>query len=380
MVESWDKWTLDQALMRSEQEDAAALIEAFRDEFILRFAPNSELILGDSARNLLAVTFKALAGRGFKEIHLCHYNCPVVRDAASQSGLVIRQYSVEMLWKEEAAAISALALSIGKSTPSILVIPHFFGRPSQVPQGLSNAQRNRVFIIEDCAHTLGGRHGNLALGTLFDAGIFSFNFDKPISLLGGGAIALASDAARALGLNDHLTYDDRPDMRRAMVDWQRVREVVRASTLKRRLYQIQLKFQFRQVPHTGFAFGPTRAALGLSAMAEYDHVQQIRKKNCQNILGGGVVQVIPKGTIPAPLRLRVLITDKTERAALQRNLNTAGILCGNLNWPSPIGDDTPEYDRMWADGGLDLPVDIFLRDEDIEILARELQQVNFRLP
>lgn len=68
----------------------------------------------------------------------------------------------------------------------VLIIQHTFGAPADLEKLLAIAQKHHLFVIEDCAHTLGGKFNGRSLGTFGDAAIFSFGRDKAASSVFGG--------------------------------------------------------------------------------------------------------------------------------------------------------------------------------------------------
>jgi dTDP-4-amino-4,6-dideoxygalactose transaminase len=104
-----------------------------------------------------------------------------------------------------------------KITPhsKAVMIQHTFGWPAQIEEILKIARQNNLFLIEDCAHSLGAKYGSRAerenhpapslegagsstfqpryasgkVGTFGDAAFFSFGRDKIISSVFGGMAA-----------------------------------------------------------------------------------------------------------------------------------------------------------------------------------------------
>jgi dTDP-4-amino-4,6-dideoxygalactose transaminase len=60
---------------------------------------------------------------------------------------------------------------------------------------LDLAQARRLYVVEDAAQALGARYEGRAVGTLGDAGAFSFHETKNLSCGEGGALVLRDDAA-----------------------------------------------------------------------------------------------------------------------------------------------------------------------------------------
>jgi perosamine synthetase len=74
------------------------------------------------------------------------------------------------------------------------VVPtHLYGLPCDMETILRIARRHQLVVIEDCAHALGATWRGEPVGTLGDAGFFSFQLLKPLNTYGGG-MAVTNDA------------------------------------------------------------------------------------------------------------------------------------------------------------------------------------------
>lgn len=67
-----------------------------------------------------------------------------------------------------------------------IIAQHTFGIPSPMEELTAIAKKHKLFLIEDCAHTIGGVYNNKKLGTFSDAAFFSFGRDKAFSSVWGG--------------------------------------------------------------------------------------------------------------------------------------------------------------------------------------------------
>ena len=77
------------------------------------------------------------------------------------------------------------------------VVPtHLYGLPCDMDAILRIARRHRLAVIEDCAHALGATWHGHPVGTIGDAGFFSFQLLKPLNTYGGG-MAVTNDAGVA---------------------------------------------------------------------------------------------------------------------------------------------------------------------------------------
>ncbi|MFH0859385.1 MAG: aminotransferase class V-fold PLP-dependent enzyme [Patescibacteria group bacterium] len=77
---------------------------------------------------------------------------------------------------------------IKKITPrsKAIIIQHTFGWPARMDEILEIAKDNNLFVVEDCAHSLGVKYEGELCGTFGDAAFFSFGRDKIISSVFGG--------------------------------------------------------------------------------------------------------------------------------------------------------------------------------------------------
>jgi len=73
-----------------------------------------------------------------------------------------------------------------------LMIQHTFGWPAQIEEILKIARENNLYLIEDCAHSLGAKYKEKFCGTFGDTTFFSFGRDKIISSVFGG-MAVTND-------------------------------------------------------------------------------------------------------------------------------------------------------------------------------------------
>ena len=69
---------------------------------------------------------------------------------------------------------------ITKKTKAICVV-HFLGIPVEMTKIQSIAKKNKLFVLEDCALSLGAKYNNIHTGLLGDAGVFSFYPAKHIT-------------------------------------------------------------------------------------------------------------------------------------------------------------------------------------------------------
>lgn len=107
---------------------------------------------------------------------------------------------------------AALERAITPSTRAV-VPTHLYGLPCDMEAISAIAARHNVRVIEDCAHALGATWRGRPVGTLGDAGFFSFQTLKPLNCYGGG-MALVGDAALASRVRRLAERERWPDQKR----------------------------------------------------------------------------------------------------------------------------------------------------------------------
>jgi dTDP-4-amino-4,6-dideoxygalactose transaminase len=141
--------------------------------------------------------------------------------------------------------------AITDTTKAILPV-HLFGRPADMEAVLDVARRHGLVVLEDCAQSIGARHGSgddaRQTGSLGDAGAFSFFPTKNLGAYGDGGMLVTdrddvAEMARKLSnhgsieryRNEVLGYNSRLDSLQAAVlgvklphldEWNRLRREV----------------------------------------------------------------------------------------------------------------------------------------------------------
>ncbi len=78
-----------------------------------------------------------------------------------------------------------------------VIVQHTFGVPTNMKEILKIARKHEIFVIEDCAHSLGVSFKGKPLGTFGDIAFFSFGRDKVISSVFGGMITTKNKSIEA---------------------------------------------------------------------------------------------------------------------------------------------------------------------------------------
>tara|TARA_B110000027_G_C16121911_1_gene303604 strand:- start:4720 stop:6168 length:1449 start_codon:yes stop_codon:yes gene_type:complete len=93
---------------------------------------------------------------------------------------------------------------ISKKTKAIMAV-HLYGRPCNMSKIQKIAKKNKLFLLEDCAESIGSKINNKAIGSFSDISIFSFFGNKTITTGEGGMVCFKNNThyKRAFLLRDH---------------------------------------------------------------------------------------------------------------------------------------------------------------------------------
>ncbi len=91
----------------------------------------------------------------------------------------------------------------------VIVVQHSFGIPCDIEPIIEFAQQRNIFIIEDCALSLGSKIKGKILGNFGDVAIFSTDHSKPLSTLIGGLVY--SDNEKIIG-NIRKIQNESPEL------------------------------------------------------------------------------------------------------------------------------------------------------------------------
>ena len=98
-----------------------------------------------------------------------------------------------------------IAAAITPATRAILPV-HLFGQPAKITEVQELAARHSLLVLEDCAQAFGAQVDGRPVGTLGDAGAFSFFPSKNLGGFGDGGLVVtqtSEHAAAARALSNH---------------------------------------------------------------------------------------------------------------------------------------------------------------------------------
>jgi dTDP-4-amino-4,6-dideoxygalactose transaminase len=363
--ESWRPEEIEEIYERQ----LAVTPDDFRDALHQRFERRGQLVLTGSARHALGSLLDTLMKRSRKRrVLISSFNCRVVSNAVESAGLEVATYDFSssngrIEWDSVARMLTDDHLA--------LIVSHFFGVPTDFRSILSAARAKNVVVIEDCAHSLGGAICGTNAGQVGDAAVFSFNYDKPISLAGGGALLINEPSIKV----DRAAVEAMPARN---VELRQFRKLV--STLRYRRkpkdngpLMSRIGSRIHSLPDLPVGIGALRAAVGVWQLGRYDAIRAVRDKNAKilNDSLGHLSWYVGESVLPAYLKLRILV-DSADALSGIRQCREHRIIAANSNWPKIVDSNDNKahlHAIRAATYGLELPIHQNLMPGDIARIA-----------
>jgi len=150
------------------------------------FLSVKNVFLFESGRSCLYSILNALDLKGHDDVLFQAYTCVAVPEPILWAGAK----PVYVDCDEDTLTMSPYDLEKKITANSkVLIIQHTFGQPAHLHRLMEIARKHHLFVIEDCAHSLGSEYDGKLTGSFGDASFFSFGRDKVISSVFGGAVA-----------------------------------------------------------------------------------------------------------------------------------------------------------------------------------------------
>jgi dTDP-4-amino-4,6-dideoxygalactose transaminase len=173
----------ERAAAAAERDPGRALCDGLR-----AWLGAARVDLFASGRAALRELFAWLAARsGRREVVIPAYCCFSVPAAAVAAGLRVRLVDVDACGRIDATQLASLPLG----DAAALVVANLFGIPEPVSALRAIAAGAGATLVDDAAQALGGEGPDGRAGARGDVGLLSFGRGKPLSGLGGGALAWA---------------------------------------------------------------------------------------------------------------------------------------------------------------------------------------------
>jgi len=188
----------DTKVLKRLEEELAGILGAGSDQ----------IFLFNSGRSAFYALLKALGIGNEDKIAIQAYTCNAAVNPILWVGAKPTYIDIDESWNLDPLLLEKV---VKKEKVKAVVVQHTFGMPAQLEKIKSICQKNKLFLIEDCTHSLGGKYKGKSLGLWSDFAYFSFGRDKVISSVYGGAL-LVNDKGFIGKINKeykHIPYPSR---------------------------------------------------------------------------------------------------------------------------------------------------------------------------
>jgi 8-amino-3,8-dideoxy-alpha-D-manno-octulosonate transaminase len=205
----------------------------------------------------------------------------------------------------------AVRAAITAKTKCIMPV-HMCGSPADIGALQAICREHNLILLEDACQSIGAKYNGKSLGTIGDAGTFSFDFVKTITCAEGGVVMTNSEDIyiKSDGYTDH-GHDHKG--------------VDRGADLH---------------PFIGYNYriSELHAAIGLAQIRKLDTFLAMQKKNC-SVLRAQLASVpeisfraVPEGGEDSCTFLSWFLPSEDTTKAVVAEMKEQGILAGNFYW------------------------------------------------
>jgi len=140
------------------------------------------------------------------EVIVPAYTCVSVPACIQDLGLTLKFVDINMA--TDNMDLEALQGVVSGKT-KVIIVTHLFGKPCPMAEISAFAKEKCIYIIEDCAHSLGAEYQGGKVGRFSEAAYFSFSMTKPWNLFNGGMVVTDNDR---LSIRIRTEVNNLPDM------------------------------------------------------------------------------------------------------------------------------------------------------------------------
>jgi perosamine synthetase len=211
-------------LTKKNIEEIESYIENEDQEIVRLFEREFSKKLGDgmsvsfaSGRMGFYSLMLSLDIKGGDEVVIPGYTCSVMPNAIFRIGATPVYADINI---ENLGTYSKSVEGLITDNTRMVVAQHSFGIPCDIIELQTLCKERGIFLLEDCALTLGSKVNGTLVGNFGDASLFSFDHSKPINAMTGGIIYSRNNriisslqriqqASQNLSINDkHSIFND----------------------------------------------------------------------------------------------------------------------------------------------------------------------------
>lgn len=235
---------------------------------------------------------------------------------------------------------------------------HLYGHPADMDEINKTAEKNNLFVIEDCAQSHGALYKGKMTGTLSNMGCFSFYSTKNMTVCGDGGMVTTNDEKNADKIKLLRNHGQYPKDVHTLVGY-----TARLNTVNAAIGRVQLKY-----------------------LPKWIEARRNAAKKYHDILKDVEETILPPGDTNDKKPSYHLYEIKTKkRDELLKFLKDKGIIC-LIHYPTPIPYQ-PIYKRMFGfkEGGfpkseelskqaMDIPMFPELKDNEIKYISEKIHE------
>jgi dTDP-4-amino-4,6-dideoxygalactose transaminase len=332
----------------------------------------------NSATSSFFILLEALKINSHKrEVILPAYTASCLLFAIEKAGL--KPVLCDISLKDFNLDANLLSGLVSENTLCILGV-HMFGIVAHELSGLREKFPG-VYIIEDCAQSLGSKYKGYPVGNLSDAGFFSFNRGKNVPTYGGGCIATNSEEISEKIHKEEKRVNAVSFGENVLIPFKMLTLSLAVNPviygfgypLISRFKEITPQKDFKVKEYSGF-----QAAVALSLMKRIEEFSNKRFDNGVTLIQGLkglndiILPEISEDTQPAFNRFPLIFKDLKRREAVEADLWKAGIETSRmylkpLHHLFDLGYEKNEFPNAtyFASHILTLPVHPLLNDRNL---------------
>lgn len=243
--------------------------------------------------------------------------------------------------------IKEIEKKITKKTKAIIVV-HLYGNPCDMDEIIRIARKKNLYVLEDCAESLGSTYGGKHTGTIGDVGCFSF-FGNKVITTGEGGMCVSNDKGIIDEINRLKNHYSSEDMR----------YVHSGIGYNYRLTNIQ-------------------AAIGLAQLKKLPEILKLKKRNYELLkkkIHGDWQKITPTATSNYWMNVVLLGRKKKVMEALEKE----GIETRPFFYPITNMKPYKNYEEfvvaeMLNENGVNLPSSPNLTEEQIDMIAKIVEK------
>src|SRR3989344_3195580 len=152
----------------------------------------------NAGRSALLAILTSLELHEGDEVMLQAFTCVAVPNSVRWAGLLPKFVDIDASLNFD---IRDAEKKLSPNTKA-LIVQHTFGIPADMDKISEFCQKHELYLIEDCAHSLGATYKDKLVGTFGDAAFFSFGRDKIISSIFGGVV-ITNDPSFGARMKDY---------------------------------------------------------------------------------------------------------------------------------------------------------------------------------